>query len=121
MDREFLKKTVIFKGMTDDEIDTALTALLAREKAYEKDEYIFLAGDVTDDMGLILSGSIRIESNDMWGNSTILSHVGKGQFFAETYALMKDEPLSDVPGAARSCSILDLVQKLHFYKNARCK
>ena len=42
---------------------------------------------------LVLSGSVTIESNDAWGNRTILSHVGRGQFFAETYALFKDEPL----------------------------
>lgn len=26
-------------------------------------------------------------------NPTILSYVGKGQFFAETYSILKDEPL----------------------------
>ena len=44
-------------------------------------------------MGLVLEGSVRIESNDMWGNRTILSHVGPGQFFAETYAFLHAEPL----------------------------
>jgi hypothetical protein len=29
----------------------------------------------------------------MWGNRTILSHVGPGQFFAETYAFLHEEPL----------------------------
>ena len=35
-------------------------------------------------------GSGTIESNDMCGDRTILSHVGMGQFFAETYAYLKD-------------------------------
>lgn len=108
MDKEFLKKTVIFKGMTDDEIDIALKALLAKEKSYDKDSFILLAGDVTDKMGLVLEGSVRIESSDMWGNRTILSHVGKGQFFAETYAIMKDEPLLVDAVANEDCKVLML-------------
>ena len=44
-------------------------------------------------MGMVLQGSVTIESNDVWGNRTILSHVGPGQLFAETYALLNREPL----------------------------
>ena len=50
MDKVFLKRTVIFRGMTDDELDTALRALEAREKDYRKDEYILHAADTTDYM-----------------------------------------------------------------------
>ena len=38
-------------------------------------------------------GGVTIENNDVWGNRTILSHVGKNQFFAETYGLLADEPM----------------------------
>lgn len=34
---------------------------------------------------------VTVESNDLWGNRTILSLVGEGGFFAETYALLKNE------------------------------
>ena len=44
-------------------------------------------------MGLVLEGSVTVESNDVWGNRTILSHIGRGQFFAETYAILPKEPL----------------------------
>ena len=93
MDKDLLKKTVIFRGMEDDELDAALSALKASEKKFLKDEVILHAGSTTDMMGLVLEGSVRIESNDMWGNRTILSHVGKGHVFAETYAMAKDEPM----------------------------
>ena len=108
MDREFLKKTIIFKGMTEDELDDALKALMAREREYDKDGYILHAGDTTDDMGLVLEGSVRIETSDIWGDRTILSHVGKGGFFAETYALMKDEPLLVDAVANERCRVLFL-------------
>lgn len=93
MEIQFIKNTALFRGMSEDEVLSALKVLKAVERQYIKDDIIFHAGDTTERMGLVLSGSVTIESNDAWGNRTILSHVGKGQFFAETYALFKDEPL----------------------------
>ena len=59
-------------------------------------------------MGLVLEGTVRIESNDMWGNRTILSHVGEGQVFAETYDMDKDEPMLVDAVANEKCKILML-------------
>ena len=52
-------------------------------------------------MGIVLEGSVTLESNDMWGNKTILSLVGAGQYFAETYALLPDEEAEDALNAAK--------------------
>lgn len=91
MDENLLRESILFKGMSDIEQEQCLKALYADKKSYKKGEIILNAGDLTDRMGMILSGSVTIESNDIWGNCTILSHVGPGQFFAETYALLPDE------------------------------
>lgn len=69
---------------------------------------------MTDRMGLVLSGSVTIESNDLWGNCTILSHVGQGQFFAETYALLNGEVLLVDVMANEDCRILFLTVN-HIY------
>ena len=106
MNRETIEKSVIFRGMTTDEMDAALSSLMSREKKYVRNEIILHAGDTTECMGLVLEGSVRIENTDMWGNRTILSHVGRGQFFAETYALMKDEPLLVDAVANEDCTVL---------------
>ena len=50
-------------------------------------------------------GSGTIDSNDMWGNRTILSHVGLGQFFAETYAYLKDTPMLVDVTANEDCRV----------------
>ena len=105
-DNYILKENIIFNGMTPDEIDQALNELCAIEKAYKKNSLILCAGDITDSLGLVLSGSVTIESNDMWGNRTILSNVGEGGFFAETYALLENEPLLVDVRANENCRIL---------------
>ena len=66
---------------------------------------ILSAGDTTTKFGLVLDGSVTVESNDIWGNRTILSHVGKGQFFAETYALLEDEVLLVDVRANENCRV----------------
>lgn len=102
------QKELIFRNMTDEEISSALKICEAEEKTYEKGEYIFYAGDTTELMGMVIEGSVTIESNDAWGNRTILSHVGAGQFFGETYALLGNEPLLVDVTANESCRIMFL-------------
>lgn len=108
MNPEELQNNLLFRNMTIPEISSALDALSAVEKSYEKEELIFLAGKYTDRMGIVLEGSVTIESNDMWGNHTILSHVEKGQFFAETYALLEHEAMLVDVTANENCRILFL-------------
>lgn len=101
-----LRKCVIFNGMTEKEIALSLKDLSAKEKNYKKNSTIFHAGDTTDCLGLVMQGSVTIESNDIWGNRTILSNVGEEQFFAETYALLEDTPLLVDVRATEDCRIL---------------
>ena len=90
---DVIQQVALFHGMDEAELAAALSALSAKEKTYEKDETILYAGNVSEHMGLVLEGSVTIESNDVWGNRTILSHIEKGGTFAETYALLEDEPM----------------------------
>ena len=108
MDTRQLQKSMLFRGMTETEISNALQVLEAREKNFQKSETLLIAGTITERMGLVLEGSVTIESNDVWGNRTIISHVGKGQVFAETYALLENEPMLVDVTASEDCRILFL-------------
>ena len=94
--------------MDEEEIKKALSSLKAAEKEYKKGAVIMHAGSVTERMGLVIEGSVTIESNDIWGNRAVLSHVGRGQLFAETYALLKNEPMMIDAVANENCRILFL-------------
>lgn len=108
MELNQLKKLILFKGMNDSDINAALSHLNAIEKSYKKGALLMRASNVTDRMGLVLEGSVTIESNDIWGNRTVLSNVGRGQFFAETYALLENEPMLVDVVANENCRILFL-------------
>lgn len=108
MEAKLLKNTMIFHGMSEEEITAAMRGLPAAEKKYKKGSTILHAGETTDRMGLVLSGSVTIENYDVSGNKTILSHIGKNQFFAETYAILPNEPMLVDVVANEDCRILFL-------------
>lgn len=103
---EFLSKTLLFQNIPLRDVSNCLKVLQAYEKSFQKGELILCAGDTTSYFGVILEGSATIEINDIWGNRTILSSVGKGQFFAETYALLPKEILLVDVVANSFCKVL---------------
>ena len=107
-DLEMINKTALFQGMSEEELEAVLRDFHAEEKDYRKGHVILHAGKRTDRLGLVLAGSVSIESNDIWGNRTILSHVEPGQVFAETYAMLQQEPMLVDAVANEKCRILFL-------------
>lgn len=103
-----VKNFVIFKGMSDEEIQSALEVLRYDKKSYEKGEIILHAGSTTRKMGIVLSGSVTVESIDLLGNKTILSHISVGDFFAETYAFLGNESMAVDVCANENCKIFFL-------------
>ena len=89
----FLASTMLFQGLKPDEIGQILPCLQAEKKTAVRGEVILRAGACTDRMGMVLSGSVQIENDDLWGNKSILNRVMPGEVFAETYALRRDEPM----------------------------
>ncbi len=63
-----------------------------RTVSYKKGEVIFAAGSMVTEIGLVLSGSVRIEHTDLWGDKGILN-ITPGGVFAESYACIPDEPM----------------------------
>ena len=111
MEISVLNGSVLFKGFDEAEVNALLTALNAREKKFRKGTMIFHSGDIISTLCFVTLGSVTIESNDMWGNRTILNLVGKGQFFAESYALLPNEPMLVDVCANEDCTIVFLDMK----------
>lgn len=108
MNFSFLTKTLLFRGTTEAEAEAMLQCLSSYTKSYAKGEIIYRAGEVIEDIGMVLSGSVHIENDDVWGNKSILSLVDTGQIFAETYACIPGEPLMVNVTAAEKTEVLFL-------------
>jgi len=94
----FLKRTVLFSGINEEETKSMLKCLGAKSENYGKGEYILRVGDSPESVGLLLSGSILVVQEDYWGNRNIRARIMPGEVFAEAFAC--------VPGAIMDVSIL---------------
>ena len=109
MDYQFLSQTMLFSGESPEEIKEMLSCLGAVTRSYGKGEIIYHAGECVHSMGLVLSGNVQIESDDVWGNHSVLDDITPGFFFAETYASLSKEPLMvNVVSAAAKTEVLFL-------------
>ena len=104
-----MEKTALslFKGLQEGDLAQMEHGRCLRQKRFARREVIFRAGSTVHEIGIVLSGSVLIESIDLWGNLSILSQVGPGQTFAETYAFCA-EPLMVDAVAAEECEVLFL-------------
>ena len=93
MEPLFLSKTDLFRGIPPEDIQSMLGCLKAAMKTYQRGEFICREGETVTAMGMVLSGSVSIENDDIWGNHSILDRVGAGQVFAENYACLPGEKL----------------------------
>lgn len=77
-------------------------------KEYRRGSIIHHCGECISTIGLVLSGSVSVESDDIWGNKTILDKISVGNTFAENYACLPGEPLMVNIVAAEATEILFL-------------
>ena len=75
-----------------------LSCLETREERFPKDTFLLRTGDKAESIGLVLSGSVLVVQEDIWGNRIILSKAGLGQTFAAAYAC--------APGSLLNVSVL---------------
>ena len=108
MDYKLLENAPLFKDVPPEEINVMLQCLGTEERDYDKGETIFHAGDVIHNIGLVLTGRVQIENDDVWGNKSVMESVGPGFAFAESYACLPGEPLMVSAIAAEPSHILFL-------------
>lgn len=88
-------KMPLLQNLTEEELASIESIGALRENAFVKNEVIFHAGERIREIGIVEFGSVLIESNDLWGNCSILSKILPGQVFAESYALSRTAMMVD--------------------------
>ena len=100
-----LKKINWFDGLPDSML--AVLAQKARERKLSKNEVLFHKGDQGDSLFVILSGWVKIVTQDVDDNEVILNKVGTGEIIGEM-ALLDHEPRSASVVALEKTSALEL-------------
>ena len=81
-----IRSSLLFSGISEQEFSSMQTCLKAENKNFPKGAFVLRAGDTVGSIGIVLSGSVLIIQEDIWGNWNILSKAGPGQTFAAVYA-----------------------------------
>ena len=92
----------LFQGVSDAEWKEMEEMNCLWETEYRKNERICQMGNVIHELGVVTKGRVHIET---WGNKSILSEVGEGEVFAETYAFC-EEPMMVEVSAAEDTNVL---------------
>ncbi len=104
-----LEQTPLFAGVSREDLGGMLGCLGAREQKVKKGQSIFSEGDEAVSMGLVVTGSVLLVRDDIYGNRSILARIGPKQLFGESYAFSQEKrlPVSVVAEEDGSVLILD--------------
>lgn len=84
-----IKKSVLFTGVSTEELRGMLECLNAYEKSYKSGEYIYRVNDNIKEVGFVSSGKLLATKEDFWGNDSILSYISQNQIFGESFVCMQ--------------------------------
>ena len=81
-----LRSSSLFSGVSEEELAAMLSCLDTRMEAFPKEAFVLRTGDTVESIGIVLSGSVLVIQEDIWGNRNILSKAGPAQTFAAAFA-----------------------------------
>ena len=83
IDREKIMKTALFNGIQPEEMNCLLGCIGGYVKNFRKGAYISFEEDNIKNIGIVLSGTIHIVKEDIWGSKIIISRLAEGELFGE--------------------------------------
>jgi CRP-like cAMP-binding protein len=102
-----INKASLFMNLSNEEITSFLSCARKKIRQYKKGEVIFLAGNITDTIGIILEGTCHIIREDYWGNKTIINEIKKSGVIGEVFAIQQI-PLENTVTARTDVTVMFL-------------
>ncbi|HKL60250.1 MAG TPA: cyclic nucleotide-binding domain-containing protein, partial [Sphaerochaeta sp.] len=107
-----LAQSLLFQGVSLTDLPLLIRCLEPKEATYPKDYTIIEEGDLLDELGVIIQGSVSIVRHDFWGNRTLVAKLGVGDIFAETVACTADKSVASVITDEKTVVLFLGVQKI---------
>lgn len=80
----------LFRGIQPQERKAMLGCIGYHIAAFRKGDIVAFEEENIRHIGIILSGSVDMVKEDLWGNKTMLVRMGKDELFGETFACGSD-------------------------------
>lgn len=101
-----LKRTQLFAGVGEGEIEAMLSCLQARLCTYKKGEYVLRQGEHIGTILVLVEGKLHIQRDDYWGNRSIIQMIGTGEMFGEAYVAPESGALLNDVQAMEDCTVI---------------
>ena len=88
-----LLKTVespLFRGIRKEDMEPMFHCIGYRVASFQKGEILGFEGENLKHIGIVISGTVDMVKEDLWGNKTLLLRIGKNDLFGETFACGED-------------------------------
>lgn len=118
IDIDILKKSPLFIGIAQEEIEKIMPVLESKMKVYQKNEMILGEEEPVENLGVILEGCVQVICEDVFGNRSILEQLGQGELFGAAFSCagIKKSPVSVV--TVTDCTVLQVPVKRLFELSA---
>lgn len=103
---KILRKSPLFQGVEDNDLEAMLSCLGAMERKYRKNDVILLAGTKVTSVGILIDGRAQITRDDAEGNRAILSELENADLFAEAYVAAGSMEVPITVIATSDCRII---------------
>ena len=80
----------LFDGLRPEELIPMLQCIGYRIRSFSKGDIVGFEGENLKHIGIVLSGSVDMVKEDLWGNKTMLVRMRKDELFGETFACGSD-------------------------------
>ena len=108
-----LKKSPLFQGASEKEIEQMLPCLQARSHMVRKGDFVLRQGQPVNGLMILAKGCLHMQRDDYWGNRSILTTVNPGELFGAAYfAPENSTALHDVKAVEDSVVVCFDVKKL---------
>lgn len=108
IDIELLQSIPLFKDIKAEEFGGLFACVGAKKESYRKGEFIFLNGNKTDSIGIVLRGRVQVLKEDIFGNRAILNDLEPRAVFGESFVCGGNYVLTVSVLAAENSDVLFL-------------
>lgn len=81
----------LFNGISADERKAMLGCIGYHIGTFKKGDIIAFEEEHIKEIGVVISGTVDMVKEDIWGNRTMLVRIGKDEVFGETFACGSDQ------------------------------
>lgn len=107
----------LFANIPKDEIDSLLLCCKAREKSYQKNDYIFYQKDKPEYIHLLLEGEVSVCQDSPSGRRNLMNSFQEGgDLFGEVYVFLDKQVYDYYAVAATACKVL-WIPKTFLFRN----